>query len=889
MARPKLPDKNKATKEDYIAFVKWGIKHNSSPRRGHFRTWEQCRLYPIGEQWLTDNSGEFDSRMGTAPALKPIQVPKGQWYPMPVQNELAAPLQNEVANLMGAGSKAYVRPSRSDSKRVKAAEMSRDVLSDRLTQLGWISTQHRGLNSLVQYGTMVLKSWWELDFTDMVQIPAKGAHRCPACGSMLSDLAAPADKASEFVKTNPERASAITVSDTEATVVSCLSCDAGQPLSPFQPDPEQISMLDVFGRTMYEEVPRGDTAISVVSVYDFFPENQGLGIEDKNLTEWWEERIESVDWIRSHYREGYKVKPETIDVARYHPCVGSAQGFQNSDEKDGTWEHHAIVREFHKKPWVEVDEQGNPKANRGRSIIVSNGVVLLDDDYMRESLNHPGVFIPRVVYTTTPWEIREREIFGVSLPEYCFSGQDTINTTLSQVEDARHKMGSPRIKATEGMEISFAGFEETGYPSDIVRFIPDPLMPGGPDVMGNVQMAQGWISEVEMQRSAIGRACGSNDIDVGNAPGKDLTAASAIMYLGEKSAVRRKPRVERIKEAKRKIYRHQLQMIHEFYREERMYSVLGKNDRWTIKSFQGADLMGETDVQFEDEQYFDARMFRREVIKDGVQIGSISLDTADAKRKINKELGIPLEINEELNQQVERAEEEWFQFYEENRQPAVSPRSDDPVIHYQNHELSLRSEDGRRLMDECGWNDVELALWGWEDKLLAMESMEQSLKQPPPPAPVPGPGPAGEPEEGDLDPKTVEQYQQSLQVRAQMEQAVAQFPKAPELRVYLIWSQMLAPLFAEPQIVQDPLAPASIPDPERWQKILRVLRWKAHIEAHYRDAQRRATAAQAGIPMPAAPGSAETSAGLTPTPGQVAIPGPGAGPGATTGSGSGGQ
>jgi len=414
-------------------------------------------------------------------------------------------------------------------------------------------------------------------------------------------------------------------------------------------------------------------------------------------------------------------------------------------------------------------------------------------------------------------------------------------------------------------------------------------MPGGPDVMGNVQMAQNWIQEVEMSRSAIGRACGSNDIDVGNAPGKDLTAASAIMYLGEKSAVRRKPRVERIKEAKRKIYRHQLQMIHEFYREPRMYSVYGGNDRWTVKSFQGADLMGETDVQFEDEQYFDVHMFRREVIKDGVQLGTIAIDTADAKRKINKELGIPLEINEELNQQVERAEEEWFQFYEEQRQPAVSPRSDDPVIHYQNHELSLRSEDGRRLMDECGWNDVELALWGWEDKFMAMEAMEQSLKQPPEPPPSAGPGPNGEPEGGEPDPESVDQYAEGLAQRAKMEEAISRFPKAPELRVFMIWSQMLAPLFGMPQASADPSVLPMPPDQERWAKILHVLRWKAHIEAHYRDAQRRATAAQAGIPMPAAPGSAETSAGLVPTPGQVALPGPGAGPGATTGSGSGGR
>jgi hypothetical protein len=892
MAKPKLPDKNNATKEDYLKFLKWGINHNTSARRGHFVVWERCRLYVVGEQWLEDNESDWASRLGFSPALKPRQVDDKSWYPMPVQNEMCAPIQNEVSRLMGAGSKPYIRPSRSDSRRVKAAELSKEVLNNRLQQLGWVSIQHRAINNCVTYGTMILKSWWELDFTDMVTLPGANVQACPDCGAMISNPQVPVAKAASFLDANPLKAAAIQMPPPNtggetATIVACLSCESTNPLVPMQPSAAQAQQVDQRGMPLGDQVPRGDTQITVVPTYDFFPENAGIGLEPRDVTEWFEERIESLEWIRRHYMNGFKVKAEVnMDIGRYHPCVGSAAGFVNVDKKDGLFENHAVLREFHQKPVVVVDDQGNPTINKGRSIVMANNEVLLDDDYMIESKENPGVLIPRVVYAIVPWEIRDREVWGVAACEYMFSLQDTINTTLSQVQDARHRTGSPKILATEGMDLQFAGFSDTGYDGDIYYYKPDGSN-NKPEPFGNVQMPQNWVTEVNMAQQAISKAVGTMDVEVGQAPGKDLTAASAIMYLGEKAAERRKPRVARIKEAFCKIYRHQLELMHEFYREDRVYSAYGKNDRWVVRSFTGADLMGETDVQFDDESYFDVRMFRREVIKDGIQMGTIQLDTADAKRKVNKELGIPLEINEEQNQQVESAEEEWFEFFEEMTDPAMSQRSDDPIIHYQVHELSLRSEDGRRMQTDCKFSEVELQMWGWEDKLNAIESIEQQLKQPPPMAPTPGPGPDGAPEQGALDPLSVEKYQQALATRAQMETQIQQFPKAPELRVYMIWQQMLEPIFGStpqpaPGEVVDPLAQA------RWPQILRVLRWKAHIEAHFREAQKRAAQAQAGVPVPAAPGSAETKAGLVPSPGQVAYAGAGAGPGATTGSGSGG-
>ncbi len=878
--RPKLPprvgdgEESPASPQDYLKFLKWGINHQNRPRLIRFRTWEMARLYESGEQWLEDERDEIAQRTGFSSTLRPRRVDSKDWFPMPTQNEFPAPRQNEIARLMGAGSRPYVRPSSADNKNVKAAEMGRDVLRNRLSELCWTETEHRATHNCGLYGTMILKSYWELDFTKMVRIPVEGVVKCPVCGSMYAGTDVSAEHYGPFAQQNPEKALLLGAAADVAQLFRCIgdNCAGGSPLEQYQPNPDEMMGQDIFGRSFSEEVPKGDTQLVALMPYDFYPENCGIGVTQQSMLEWFEERLESIDWVRSHFKNGYKVKPQSVpaDIARFHPGAGALAGTVLSDSKQGIYENHVVVREFHKLPWVEVDDDGNPKANRGRSIIVAGegtgAHVLLDGDYLVESLNNPGTFIPRVVVETVPWEIRDREIWGMSISEYLFDAQDNINTTLSQVQDTRHRLGSPKILATPDMDLQFSGFEDTGYGSTVIYYRPGEKGEK-PEVFGNIQMSQQWVEEVNMAISAMNRASGTMDVEVGEVPGKDLTAASAIMYLGEKAALRRKPRIERIKNAKKRVYKHQLQMIHENYREERLYYALGRRNKQVVKKFRGIDLLGETDVQMDDEPVYDVQMFRRETIKDGINLGTIAIDTADAKRKINKELGVPLEINDETNQQVEWAEDEWYRFSEENVLPSMSMRSDDHIIHYQCHELALKSEDGRKMMDDCNWGQVEMGLWGWEDKLMALEALEASLKQPPDPRPMAAPGMP----EDSVDPNAVDVWQKGLAMRAQMQKKIQEFPKAPQLRILMIWSQILTEAQTPPS-----------PDVER------VLYWKSHIEAHYREAQKRATVAQAGIPLPATPGATETRAGLTPTPGQISFSGPGAGPGATTASGSGG-
>jgi hypothetical protein len=865
--KPKIPVPGKGTYEELKKCLDWGVKKESRHRLARFRRWERSRLYYESIQWLEPDKVSITSSDGTnfTPFWQPIEVDSDEWYPMPVMNEIAPAVQNEKARILGAGSRPYVRPKSSDTDIERAAKMATDVLKDALERLGWARKEDLASLHMPLYGQSIFKTQWELDWRKTFDAPVEDARYCTECQSVLSNEMIPGKYISD-----EQADSDVFRSRTEAKgeypdfsyeARKCISC--GGPLAKY--NLQQEGEKDMFGRSLFEPIPIGEVALSIVSPYDFFPQNEGL--DGENSEEFYEEHVESLEWIAAHYKNGYKVKAESAhSMMRWHPTIGA--GYVSAGGElggEGLYGHHAIVREFHKKPWVEADENGVPRMNRGRSIVMANKEVLLDEDFLIESQNNPGVDIPRVEYALCPWEVREREMFGISAVELVYSLQDAINCLLSQVQDARHRFGSPKILAEEGMDINRSGFSNSGYPSDIWYF--SPAEPGQvPTLFGNTQMQGNWAAELDRYIEGIARIFGTMDIEIGEAP-KNISAASAVMYLGEKASERRKARIARFADAKKRVYSHVLALIHEMYREERQYTVRGRNDKWEIKSFTGADLKGQDDVVIDNESVYDVKMFRREVIKDGISAGTITVDTAAAKRRINEEWGVPREINEELNNQVEMAEEEWLQFDEdESYTLAVEAKCDDHLIHFKTHALSLQQQKAKELMSMLRWNEAELLLWGWDEQYDAIAQMEQFLKSPPTPAPQPGPS-------GEVMPEAAEMQAQEMAMRQQIEAQLASIPKAPELRIYSIWRNML-------------VGSSQIEEP-RLTAILRLARFKAHLMAHYILGQEALAAAGGGMPLPAAPGGSETISGVIPGNPAQAIPGPGAGTGAMTQSGDG--
>lgn len=924
-ARPTLPPKGKGTANQLKAFLDRVLMRDTAYRIDRFRIWEQARHYYAGNQWLEPDYTDDPTR---TPFFKAIEVDQSNWMPMPVRNIMVAPIQNEVARLVGAGSRPYVRVEDDDPKSEKAAQLGRDVLLDSLERVHWTETEHEGCHQLVTYGTWTIKAYWDIDFTKTVKIPVTTGLKCPGCDFRLAEPSVPEDQVRGRLL-DPDfqaRVDVRTIGDPNNNLVPpkfkvkathCLECDAvapapmqdetgapmvdemgqqvmseGQPIPELRPwipsDDEAKRRMDAFGRPLGEEVPLGDVELRNVPCFDYFPQNGGLQVNSRTCLEHGEEHIETLEWIRAHYKNGDKVEAEDSEtLMRWHPIVGGSAhylGGAGGDAEPNLLAESARVREFHKEPFLELVD-GKVKKNLGRSIVMAGNVILLDADYLIPSETNPGEFIPRITYYSTPWELRDGELWGLSASELMFSIQDSFNTRRGQVEDARHRFGSPKLLAVDGMDLMYAGFTDTGYNSDIWYYRPvEGASQQEPKPFGNDQMTQEWVQEEKLDLEAVAQITGTMDVEIGNVP-SGVTAASAMMFMGEKASERRKTRVSRLLAMKRRIFTAILVMIHEKYREKRYYHVRGKNDRWGVKSFMGADLLNQTNVMVDEEPAYNLAQFKRESIKEGLTIyHTISADTDGAKRKINKALGIPTDINDDRNRQVELAEEEFMRFYEEGIRPVVKMREDVHQIHYETHVLDWLAEDASRIRDEVDWNQIELALWGWEEDYDALEAAEQDLKLNPiaagPMKAMPGP-------DGNVDPAAQQHADEMFAQRQQMAQQIAALPKAPELRMVIMWQKKLAgvqpPLFGPPQ---DPTVQY---DQERDQKVTQLFVWKAHFETHYRAAKAQAQAAAGGMMMPASPGGPETPAGMMPSGRGPVAPGPGAGAGATTASGSSGM
>jgi hypothetical protein len=913
MARPPIPAPDHEGKWDagrIAAFLDHVLRHDTAYRILRYRIWELCRLYLQSEQWVEPDYTEDVTR---SPFFKPMEVDGTNWTAMPVQNEMVAPIQNEVARLMGQGSRPYVRPDNDAPQTVKACKLGKDVLQDRLEKLAWTEVEHEGSHGQALYGTWVIRSASEIDYTKTKPVPRKTALRCASCDFTMAEPAIPDERAEAFLASRPDAVAAQVVEPpnneflprtVKASAKGCLTCpprreavtemipetghtvpamdefgqpivrDLGpEPLQPFVPTREQAeSGTDHFGRRLGEDLPSIETTLRNVPLFDYFPQNGGLNVTQQSCQEWGEEHVESLDWITAHYENGGLVKPEDAStLMRWHPIVGGSHYYFGGGMGPDVsmFDTHSRVREWHKAPWRELQPDGTLKLNRGRSFVMSNGVVLLAGDFLIESRRRPGRFIPRVHYDSSPWEIRLKEIFGIGAGELMLGTQDIINTLLAQVQDARHRFGSPKLLAAEGMDLTYAGFADTGYNSDIWYYRPiEGAQDVQPEPFGNEQMDAQWTQELDRYVDSIARIVGTMDVEIGNDPGFD--AASALMFMGEKAAERRKPRIARNRALKRRVFRDQLLRISEFYTDEQLYHVKGKNNRDEVKAFRGVDLLDQIDVQLEDEPSYDVRLVQRQNLKVAHEMGSLHVDTEHAAREVNKVLEIPPDINGEKNLQIDSAESEWVRFLEEDRDPVIHQREDAHVLHFETHVRDWMSQDGIELRDAVGFDQVELALWGWEDEFLAIQAIEAELKANPPKDPTQGAPPIRPDGTPDIEgaKHAIEVYQQRMEQQAM----IAKLPKAIELRLLAIWGPMLLK--------------AGI-DPEAQPVLKKLLRWKAHYEGHYQEGRAQAQAAAAGAAMPAPPASPETPQGMVPTAGQATVPGAGAGPGAETASGSG--
>ena len=284
--------------------------------------------------------------------------------------------------------------------------------------------------------------------------------------------------------------------------------------------------------------------------------------------------------------------------------------------------------------------------------------------------------------------------------------------------------------------------------------------------------------------------------------------------------------------------------------------------------------MGQTKVNIEKQAYVDKSLVQKEATREAMADGLIVADSQVARKKILELRGLPTNINEDLNRQVDLAKQQWVEFADEGIVPVVDTLLDDMAIHFQVLAEMVTSEEGKKLQKALDWPGTTKLISGWEEQLGQMEMVDAQT--------VAFYGGRLDPEQGaqayaqamvNFD-QQMDSYEQTSALGQQAAEATGMAPPmAPPpqqppppiflppdkaTRIYMIWSNMIlrgmqqqqpSPMPGEGDVMADPAQDAMMKD--------QFLQFMSVVAAYKLLAEERAlqmTMGMPGMPAPGAPG-----------------------------------
>lgn len=838
-----LPPMGQATPDQLKEKLEEGLYYEH-PLYAKWRSeWRRAELFDQGMQWLQRGPSGFDGPGAMSQWASIYYEPSDANYiPTPVFNEGHGSRSNESARI---GRPAY-RPkvlAKTDTPNYKikqGAKKSTDLLRHRLREMEWDKAAQLMYYHIPVYGGAWLKSQWEQRWDSTTMVPKQGAVGCssPGCDFKLASPeiqpgqaatgapwaggpAAPLGEGGTFQAQACPQCTEQVPDPADPTGMTPMEHSTYPPLQPFQATMEEAATgQDSLGQPLGEAQPLGDWKLSIPSPYDVQPKNLGFMMSPGEIDEWREVHIETLDWVALRYPDkAAEVKPERPDVlAKYSPILGAPDIYGSI--LDAKILRDAVrIQEWHKKPWMERQQTAEGKItfrlNEGRSVILAGNVILLDAPYLIPSPSDPSKKLPRVEMDYIPWELKDggRYLQGMSLWSLLFDPQMNANEIRSQAQSVRQRMAVPIYVALKSHNLEMA--LRDGVPGRFAMIDVDPEAPNMvPQVLNNMTIADGVWQELEDTVSSLEKFAGNVEVEKGQVP-PSVSAALAIQYLKTYAGEKREPRIARIKDSLRRVWKHGLELMKQFYIEPREvgYEDEQGEERWS--TVLGLDIQGETNVSVESEADFDDKAKDQELVLTLVERGIIMNPTqpfdASKAREVARILEAPEGIFEVEDLQKDGAQREFCLFKDTQKVPQVDPSLDDHLAHYQQHGIDAMGDYFRDLEEKGGWDDALKVLSPQWDMLLN-------------------------------------------------QLAITPDPRCLQDRIFQTWLQILQ-MAMQPQI--DPMSGLPIGQPLMMppadpQALLQVLYWRAHTEDHRLTEQLRQFQASLA-PLLAAPAS--TNAG----------------------------
>ena len=841
-----------ATPEDIKSFHNRYFSRYSTYRSRHMQRIATSLYYILGRQWIErDNDILPEGARGFA--LRDMAPDENIELPRPVTNLIAPAIDVEFATLSKRQWVPKIPTYSRDPRMEAAAKVADDVLNDRLKKLDWEDLRDRFILNLCHMGTATFHSFWEESYYQTAWVSVPEPHSCPACGSLLASRSVPQSLALAL----QQGGGVGTMRDSdeneeEVELQNCPTC-AGE-LQRTDLSEEQSHLLDAFGRPLGEDLPKGGTAIELITPFEYYPQNAGVGVTPETIRQHGIAKVRSLDWIEEHHPDLIdKVEPEPVEtLMREHPLLGEWDiiGRYDYSLDAGIYDHHAMVYDLYADPSYRFKE--------GRAIRIigtTQQLIARNEPLVRKVQGSDGkeAAVPIAIVASAVWKPREGEFWGKTLADDLLSPQNRINGIDAQTIEARERMGSPNLMTPDDSDLEGPEFRAGFGLGKIFKYRPSVINPAAkPEVFGAVTMPSGVALERQACVESMTKIIGPADIEIGEAP-RNITTTSGLQILGEQAERRRATRERGITSAFKKIWRHQLDLLWTLRVDSDTYESKLPDGSWEIKQYDREAIGGQTKVEIERQAYIDRSIIVRESTRQALLDGLYDASTPTARKKLLELMGLPTDVNEDTNLQIDHARRQWVDFVDDGKVPVIDLTLDNALIRFHVLGTMLMQDEGLRISEDALWPQISPIIAGWEDQHARLSMVDQMTRE----------QYGGEPPKEQAAEQYAQMtmsyqeskaaYDQSVQMKMNappgmpppdmsMQAAPPQpplppvfLPQQPEQRIFLVWQNTFQNKLGPQGLAQLVLKAATekMADPmEMTKKVNSFLRFRAVVEAY---------------------------------------------------------
>jgi hypothetical protein len=164
-----------------------------------------------------------------------------------------------------------------------------------------------------------------------------------------------------------------------------------------------------------------------------------------------------------------------------------------------------------------------------------------------------------------------------------------------------------------------------------------------------------------------------------------VTAASALAYLGERASKSMSPLMHEWAKGWKRWEEFCIEIVRDKWSDNRMRMVAGRNKKWQVKQFMGADLQGAINIKVNYEGLQPKSLAtERATIGQLVQLGVLNPQDPETNYQILQKFG-EAELKGAVDLDTKYAQREADEFLTEGKPPVLRPMVDNSVIHLMYH------------------------------------------------------------------------------------------------------------------------------------------------------------------------------------------------------------